>query len=189
MLNPSVIGDLLRYEPDTGFLFWLHRRVDHFAAGRHTARHSCAKWNAIYAGKKAFTCQMDNGYLQGRIFGGAFLAHRVIWALMTGAWPVEQVDHINGDRADNRWGNLREVSHAENGRNVKRPSDNSTGVMGVCLPKRTGTWVAYITAAGRRIHLGSFATLEEAAAARRSAEIEHGFHPNHGRHPIERNIA
>lgn len=175
----ELLRKLLRYEPETGKLFWKERSVDMFSDGKQTAEHNCASWNEKYAGKEAFTAG-DRGYKQGLILGRNYKAHRVIWALVNGEWP-DNIDHINGIRDDNRIDNLRSVSQAENNRNAKRRSNNTSGVCGVHWYKRGNKWVAQIRADGNIKHLGYFTDFDDAVAARKEAEIEHGYHENHGR--------
>jgi len=113
--------------------------------------------------------------------GKACRAHRVVWALAHGQWPVDEIDHINGDRADNRLVNLRSVTGAENKRNKRTPSNNKSGAVGVFWLRDNKTWRAAIRVAGRQTHIGCYATFDEAVSARKAAEVEHDYHPNHGR--------
>ncbi|WP_367273572.1 HNH endonuclease [Pluralibacter sp.] len=92
-----------------------------------------------------------------------------------------QIDHINGRRDDNRLANLRLVDAAQNSRNRKRQQNNSTGVTGVYPYKDTGRFCVQIGSGKSRIFLGIFDTLFDAACARKSAEINSHYHPNHGR--------
>lgn len=179
---PSIdtLRGSLRYEPETGKLYWLERSPESFSDEGWTPQHKAANWNALFAGKEAFTC-LRNGYRAGRVFRRSVLAHRVIWAMTFGQWPDGEIDHINGDRSDNRLSNLRVVSSMENSRNSARPRRNKSGVVGVSWKKRDKKWRAYIAVASKQISLGNFDTLAEAAAARSRAERELGFHPNHGR--------
>jgi hypothetical protein len=137
-------------------------------------------WNARWAGIVAGTDDRY-GYRVIKIDGKRHFAHRVAWMIVTGEWPVDQIDHINGDTSDNRIANLRVVSRTENGRNAAIPSHNTSGHIGVYWHKRCGKWLAQIKVDGRDIHLGRFVAKADAIAARAAAEIIHGFHPNHGR--------
>jgi len=94
--------------------------------------------------------------------------------------PAE-VDHINGDGTDNKLVNLREVSRTMNNQNASRRVDNKSGVTGVSWFKPARKWQAYISVDCRRIYLGVFSDLDEAIAVRKAAELQHGFHENHGR--------
>ncbi len=102
-------------------------------------------------------------------------------AMDAGEWTLEETDHISGVRTDNRLGNLRSVSGAENNKNKQIPSDNTSGTIGVHWHKRSGKWQAQIKADGKREHLGYFHNKDDAKAARLSAEARLGFHENHGR--------
>lgn len=178
---PEVLVSLLRYDAETGKLYWLPRLPHLFGKSRLCGSESyCRKWNDRYAGKEAFTYGAPD-YLRGSIFGFTTTAHRVIWALVHGEWPELQIDHINGRRHDNRIENLRQVTPAENSKNVRR-RDNTSGVLGVSRHSTSGKWVAQLAIDGKNTYLGSFDTIEEAAEARRLANIKHGYHPNHGNH-------
>lgn len=175
----ETLRALLICDPAQGKLFWKHRPLEYFAEVKNPG-HQCAAWNTRYAGKEAFTTG-SHGYRQGSIFSSLYFAHRVIWAMTTGAWPLDQIDHVNGVKDDNRIENLRAVTCTENMRNAAMPRNNTTGVMGVVWNKRDKKWQAQIMVGGKQIYLGLFDDLEEAAAARAAAEIEFGYHENHGR--------
>ena len=178
---PKFLRNILRYDPDTGKLFWLERTTDMFVDGMRSAEHACKAWNSRHAGKEAFTSIGSHGYRVGGINGNNFRAHRVIWAIAYGQWPEQEIDHINGIKHDNRLENLRSVSHAENHKNQKRHSNNTSGVVGVYLIKRSGKWRAEICVGGKSKSLGNFTDMADAIAARQKAEQELGFHKNHGR--------
>lgn len=157
----------------------LKRRLDaDFDAGSFVWR-ECSEmsvqWNAKNAGKPAFCSLNNRGYLMGRINKKAFSAHRVAWALFYGEWPSGQIDHINGDPLDNRIKNLRIVTNAENSRNFKLRIGNKTGVSGVRLLKCGKRYVAQIKVDYKPIHLGTFACIDDAIAARTAAEAKYGF--------------
>ena len=174
--TPALLASMLTYEPETGKLFWKERARETFPTDR-----AWRTWNSQRIGAEAFTCKSSTGYYHSHVLGRHMLAHRVVWALYFGQWPAERVDHINGNPADNRIANLRLVTAAQNAMNAARPSRNKSGVLGVLPGTAPGRWRAQIRHAGRTHHLGTFDTIEEAAAARRAADREFGFHPNHGR--------
>ena len=179
--TPEMLRKLLRYDQDTGNMYWLERTPDMFTDGKQSAVHRCRICNSKFSGTEALTTGDGNGYLQGQIFGTMYKSHRVVWAIVHGEWPAGQIDHINGIRDDNRIENLRSVSAQENSRNKKIPSDNTSGVMGVSWSKRYKKWESYIMADGKSKNLGYFYTKEDAVTARSEAEIKYGFHQNHGR--------
>jgi hypothetical protein len=134
-----------------------------------------------FAGKLAFTSRMGpNGYYQARLAGNHYLVHRLIWKMVYGHDP-DVIDHINGDKGDNRLSNLRNVDSVLNARNKPRLCNNTSGHTGVHFCRRTGRWRAEMRVDGKNIRLGRFDTLEAASAARREAALAHGFHKNHGR--------
>jgi hypothetical protein len=167
--DQSELRRLLDYDPDTGALTWRQRSE------------GPAQWNGKWAGRPAFTARDTRGYHRGMVQGVQTSAHRLAWKWMTGEDP-EYIDHINGDPADNRFHNLRSVSHQENCRNTKTRSDSSAGHPGVSFAKREGKWRAYVKLkTGKQHSLGYFDTKSEAIAARRAAHAPHGYHANHGR--------
>lgn len=104
------------------------------------------------------------GYLQIQVDGRNYLAHRLVWLYVTGAWPQFHIDHIDGNRKNNSLSNLREVDLKANAQNLKRAHiDNKTGFLGVTA--RRGKFSANILVDGRTKRLGVFATAEAAHAA------------------------
>lgn len=180
--SPETLRKLLRYEPLTGKLFWRVRGVEWFKDGYRSAKGNCANWNAANAGKEAFTAD-SIGYLCGRIFNVGHQAHRVIWAMETGAWPVDEIDHENHNRADNRFKNLKEASRVNNCRNMPLLSTNKSGSVGVIWNEKNKKWIAFIGVNKKKKHLGCFAKISDAIAARKAANIEYNFHENHGLNP------
>jgi len=98
--------------------------------------------------------------------GQTYPAHWVAWAISKGSWPTSDIDHINGDRTDNRIENLREVSHSKNIQNQReaQASNKSSGLLGVAL-RKNGKWDARIWVDGRNLYLGCFDVKEEAHQA------------------------
>lgn len=147
-LTYEEVHRLFEYEPASGLLI---RRVS-------------VRGSRFKPGDSVGYCT-GSGHLGVQVDGKGYLVHRVIWLLQTGKWPEAEVDHVNGVGSDNRWLNLREATHAENGRNLKKKSNNSSGYAGVCWNKDCQKWMARITLHGTGYHLGLYDTPEDAAQA------------------------
>lgn len=180
--DQSTLRQLLDYDPESGLLYWRQRGVGWFEDGFHTAETRMRNWNACHAGKRAFTAKQSNGYRRGKVLGAECLAHRVIWVLVHGEQP-KIIDHANGNREDNRIGNLRSGSHATNSMNKARLCNNTSGYTGVSKCNATGRWRVMLVVSGRSHRVGRFDTLEQAIEAHRVAATRLGFHQNHGRSP------
>lgn len=126
----------------------------------------------------------NKGYIAFYYFGKYLLGHRVAWAIQTGAWPSEEIDHRDGDRSNNRLDNLRLASHAENMQNRPIQVNNKSGVPGVWFEKRTGRWRAEIQLGGRQIRAGRFVSFKDASAAVAELRRKH-----HSFQPIPRGLA
>ena len=127
-------------------------------------------------------CKRPDGYLMVSINGKQQRAHRVAWELYYGSPPARCIDHINGIRDDNRIINLRVVSVAENNKNTRKRKQNTSGVTGVSWESDRSKWLAYIGVNKKRhVKLGRFDSLLDACCSRKSAEITHGYHANHGK--------
>lgn len=133
------------------------------------------------SGKRGELATFDHsrGYLSICIGRKQYLAHRIIYLMVTGEWP-QHIDHINHIKRDNRWVNLRNVSQDDNNRNMPQQQNNSTGVVGVSFHRPTGKYRACISIKGKAKHLGMFESVAAAAAARDEANKQHGYHQNHG---------
>ena len=174
-LSFEIAEQILRADFEAGELFWLQRDRSFF-----TNDLSHRTWNIRFAGKRADKISLS-GYMKIKIFGKSMFAHRVLWLLSHGAWPEKQIDHINGVRSDNRSTNIRAATNRENSRNRSLRTDNSSGLSGVRIHKRLRKWEADISIGGRQEILGYFEDLFSAVCARKSAEIRHSYHANHGR--------
>lgn len=113
------------------------------------------------------------GYVTIRISGKSYLGHRLAYLLTHGRWPIGEIDHINGNKGDNRITNLREVTRQQNTFNVARRSTNTSGYKGVSWCSRRKMWSAYGFIAGVKKHLGRYHQLEAAVAARVAFELEY----------------
>jgi len=126
--------------------------------------------NRVKAGALAGSLT-NHGYFTIRIDGTAYQAHRLAWLYMTGEWPEHEIDHIDGNRLNNSWRNLRDVPRRINAQNMRSAKKTSkSGLLGV-VPYG-GRWIARITANRKEKHLGIFDTTEAAQAAYLSAKRE-----------------
>ena len=179
-IDLDVVRALVSLDASSGLLFWKARSPDSFSGEEGYRRRAAGRWNAMMAGREALTglCQ---GYKRGSIVRRQVAAHRVVWALHHGEWCPTNIDHINGDKTDNRPENLRAAAHEANSRNQKLRSSNTSGQMGVSWNVAAKAWVARINADGERKYLGKFADFGAAVAARKAAEARYGYDPTHGR--------
>lgn len=163
-LTQKKIKDVFSYNPETGGL--IRQKVGN------------RKYNSLLG--MPVSSKHVKGYLIAGVCGKRHLVHRLIWMYMTGKWP-EQIDHINGNKADNRWANLRDVNNIGNSRNSKVYSTNTSGATGVYWDKKREVWEAKICVNYKNIHISYHGDWFDAVCARKSAERTYGFHPNHGR--------
>lgn len=180
MTSINLLNKLFYYNPKSGILTWKPRDDNMFKSGRRGRSAQAKAWNTSNAGNQA-GCVRSDGYVTVGVLGTPFMAHRVAWAISFGRWPGEFIDHINGDKSDNRLVNLREVTNAENIQNCKKSINNVSGITGVYWASTHKKWHARICHNKRRFFLGAFDSIEAATSARKAAELEFGFHPNHGR--------
>ena len=159
------VNDYLSYDELSGNLIW------QFKSSR----------KVIVGSVAGCKCKRD-GYIKVRFDNKLYMAHRIIWEAVVGKIPEGmQIDHINHDRSDNRMENLRVVTHIENGMNQSMYVRNKSGVTGVSWQSRDKKWRAVISKDRKVISLGYFNNFDDAVVARLSAEIEFGYHVNHGR--------
>lgn len=121
-------------------------------------------------------CLRPDGYVVIRIDGVLYRANRLAWLYVHGRWPAADAEHRNGVRSENRIRNLREATRSQNLQNLRRAkTNNASGLLGVCLHRRSGKWRATIKANGKQQHLGLFTNKNEAHAAYLKAKRE--LHP------------
>lgn len=185
--SQEVLRQLLRYEPETGELFWRKRTPQMFedwgrgSVGGKPLEWRCSRWNKRYANAGAGSVDVQSGYIRVFLKDTHFYAHRVAWVIEKGEIPEGMlIDHQNGVRPDNRLSNLRLATIEQNAQNTKARK-NTSGVHGVFWNSQKEKWQARICVSGQEIHLGFFGDLKLAAEARLEAQKKHGFHPNHGR--------
>jgi hypothetical protein len=107
----------------------------------------------------------DAGYLLISVLNKRYRAHRLAWLYVTGKMPIDQIDHINLKRLDNRFCNLRECNNEENNRNSRKKSTNTSGYRGVHFNNQTNKWQARARVNGKRYHIGLFDSAEKAGIA------------------------
>lgn len=144
------IKKCVSYNPDTGKFTWIENLM------------KPKNWNTRFSGKEAFLTKDKFGYLYGRVNYKRMLAHRVAWAMHYGKWPDCHIDHINGDKGDNRIANLRDVSISENQWNRKDNKNNTSGYKGVYWSSKDSRWISNIHVGGKKIILGYFSSKVDA---------------------------
>ena len=144
-ITAERLRELLHYNPDTGVFTW-RAAIGKIVAGDVAGSPSC------------------RGYRQVTVDYRNYKAHRLAWLYMTGAWPKDQIDHINLNKDDNRWRNLRVVDGSKNQANKRAHADNKSGFKGVNWHSFARKWRAAIGVKGKHIHLGFFDTPHQAYA-------------------------
>ena len=161
-LTVDLLNELFEYDKETGDLIWKVRKAQ-----------------SVKVGDIAGYLQ-STGYKRLKINAKAYLVHRIVFLMHKGYLP-KTIDHINGDRLDNRIENLRAVTANQNQHNRKLNSNSTSGFKGVSWCKTQNNWRASIKLEGKAIELGRFNTPEEADAVVRKAREElHGTFANHG---------
>jgi hypothetical protein len=160
MTRPPITAEqareLLDYDPLSGWLRW---KVD--------VRYG------VPAGTRAGTAFGSDGYRSVVVRRKTCREHRLIWLIVTGAWPTEEIDHRDRDRQNNQWANLRDLPKAKNQQNTPRCRVTSaSGRAGVSFQKANKKWTAYITKDKKRMFLGIFERHQDAVSARDSAEAK-----------------
>ena len=167
----AEIRQLLDYDLCTGKFTWRPRPRELF-----TTERDWNAWNTRYAKKVAgYTPKGPKGnqYCKIAIFGELYYAHRLAWLWMTGAWPINEIDHKDCDKLNNRWSNLREATCGQNKANIRALVHKTTSLKGVNFNKKRGDYQAAIQVNRNRIHLGYFSTAADAHSAYCMAAEQH----------------
>jgi hypothetical protein len=166
LLEAEQIREMFEYDQQSGRLFWR----DTFLAGQASARLRPRP----NPGDEVKLRHLKVGYWYVSIFQKVYLAHRVIWALQTGRWPRPGfvIDHVDRNRLNNRWANLREATPRQSICNTGMRRDNRSGARGVHFNKQSGKWRADIYAYGDKVTSKQFQTLEDAISWREQAARE-----------------
>jgi len=145
----GLLLEFLSYDSETGLLYWKKSpgyRVQQGAVAGSAGR---------------------NGYSSIILMGRKYKAHRVAWLLHTGSWPSNFIDHIDGNRLNNKFTNLRDVDRTTNSQNIRSATqrNKSSGLLGAYLDSKGRRWMSSIQTCGLQKHLGYFSSAEEAHAA------------------------
>jgi hypothetical protein len=162
MITKERLSELLDYDKSSGVFTW-----------KKNMRGPARKGDVAGFVRK-------DGYVSMKIDGKKTYAHRMTWLYMFGIEPNCEIDHIDHDPSNNRIENLRLVSSQGNRMNASRGSKNKSGVVGVQWSINANKWCAQIRHNKKTRHIGYFLSIKDAAIARKQAEQELGFHPNHG---------
>jgi len=154
MITINRIKELLLYDHETGIFRWKVMRGGSLPGS--------------IAGSLTW-----NGYHHIMIDGKNYRAHRLAWLYIYGEWPTIDIDHVDGDRTNNKIENLRLALRSQNNINSGPPKNNTSGIRGVYWNKKAGKFTASIGVNGKSIYLGLFSSIEEALDARISAEIKY----------------
>lgn len=169
-----MIDECLDYFPETGEFKWKNRPREHFATER-----GWKTFNSQRAGVSAGTLNSE-GYLQVMINKQLVLLHRAAFAIMGKCIEGLHVDHIDHNRLNNSWKNLRAVTQAENNRNISRRVNSNSKIVGIYFNEKEGLWYPRIQVDYENIYLGATKDFFEAFCRCKSAELKYGFHENHG---------
>ena len=151
----NMLRQVFVYDGDTGLVYWKIPRK-----------------NGVVAGGIAGSVDSSSGYARLCFRRKAYKTHRIAWALAYGEWPVMDIDHINGNRADNRLKNLRVASRTENIRSMKKRKNSACMLKGATPYKnRNDKFVAQIRIDGRQRKLGVFTSQQSAHDAYCAAAV------------------
>lgn len=157
-MDKKLLDELFNYDELSGIVTWKKSRSPRIKLGTQVKY------------KNKF------GYIQVRLNGKLWMLHRLIWLMKTGSFPNEEIDHIDGNRSNNSWNNLRDVSKSQNMQNRKGPDkDSNTGILGATFDKQRNKYRAQLTINGEKILNKIFDTAEEAGNAYTQAK-ENYYH-------------
>lgn len=154
-LTAQRLREILHYDQETGIFTWLVWRP--------------CKGGGRNVGDRAGCSTGANGYREIGIDGASYFEHRLAWLYMTGTWP-NVIDHRDRCRSNNKFSNLRDRTYKQNQENRTVRKDSISGEKGVYHIASSGKWRASIKSNRKLIHIGCFATKEDAVAARQDAE-------------------
>ena len=165
-LSQPRLKEILEYQCETGDFIWKYRtsnriKINDIAGCKHTTKD----------GKT---------YILIRIDSVLYSAHRLAWFYVYGNWPLNEIDHIDGNGTNNKLNNLREATREINSKNIRLRTDNKTGHSGINWREDLRKWRVSISIGGKLKYYGCYKHKVDAVIARKMAEYENGFHLNHG---------
>lgn len=182
MTSPQSIIEAFNYDPLTGEVTWrLDRPREHFKT-----QGAYQRYLNLQAGRPIRASTNFYGYFVVGLNNAVLAVHRIAFVVMTGSFPTQHVDHIDGNPLNNIWTNLREVSQAVNTRNQKLNKRNRSGYAGVYHIKRDNRWASQVKVDGVITRLGAFDTPEEAYQCRQAflnTRPDLGYTERHGTLP------
>lgn len=146
------LKEMLDYDQETGLFKWRTRKA-----------------NAVFPGDAA-GCLNNFGYVRIGIGRKSYMAHRLAWLYCYGEWPETMIDHVNGNKSDNRITNLRKATRSQNTLNTKTHRNQTSKIRGVDWVKNRKKWMVRIQIEGARKTIGLFSSLDDAIKARKEAE-------------------
>lgn len=174
----EILHVFLNYDKETGILYWRKRNIESFN-GEEKLRIGNS-WNTRFAGKEAFGLMNHEGRKGGPFNGKVYNASRIVWVYVHGNQPTGEIDHINGNVKDNRIENLRDVSHAINGKNCKLYKNSPSGVAGVRWVPGLKKWAAAATVDKIYYRLGLYREKLTAQIVVENFRLKNGFTERHG---------
>lgn len=155
ILTQKILKEKLIYNPVSGRFTWVK--------SNSRSKGAISGW------------QEPGRYTRVNIAGKLYYAHRLAFLYMTGVFPVADIDHINGNKSDNRWGNLRQATRSQNLVHRRVRKDNVLGIKGVAFAKDRSKFRAKVWENGKTKYIGQFDTVELAEACyQKHASTMHG---------------
>ena len=158
----EYLKEYLIYDPDNGKFFWKKESLN---KARKVGEEA-----GSYAG---------NGYSIICVENKRFSGHRLAWYFYYGEWPDFHIDHMDGDKQNNKINNLRKSNPSVNMKNRGLNKNNTTGYSGI--QKSRNKWRVRVRIDGKLLNFGTYDNIEDAVRVRNEVYIEYGFHPNHGK--------
>ena len=171
-LTQDYLKECLIYDPIKGTFIWKIRPQSHFkSTDKMNSSMICNIWNSHYANKFAGNTNTNkNKYTNISIDKKSYPSHRLAFLYMEGYNPEYEIDHIDRNKSNNKWSNLRHVTPTCNTQNKNIYKSNKTGVNGVSFISNENRWRVRITIHKKQVHLGYYTNFIDAVKARYEEE-------------------